>query len=656
VRVVLWLWGEAALAHSQGDVIPVSAIFNDEASEVFRLSPKGKLVAYLHSDDSSSRLCVGDPEKLQGTERALTDPKHGRVFSFLWLDDESLVFAARLPDGVQIGCVHLLRSASGPLGATNVILAQAEEHASLAGICTGPNQMPQVVLSLPSQAHPEVSDLYLANPNSGERRLIYKNTEGLGVSSVSRDGKTVAGIRCNTAGESELVISSEGKSRCLLQTAPGESLNIAALSNDGHIAYILTNAGERVEYIRLEAVDTSSGIRSVVAEDPRQSVDLSELLFDREETSLLAARYSYQRSVYCWQSHEMEERFEKLQRLLPKGDIGIRDTSSDGKRWLASVVTDTEPEAEFFYNAESGLVVRLDTRLSSLPKERLGRTKPVEYQARDGQMITGYLTVPAWLPETALPIVVFPHGGPNKRNYWGYDPRVQFFANRGYAVFQPNFRGSSGFGKSFQNAGNRQWGIGVMQDDLSDGVAWLIESGIADPKRIAIMGGSYGGFAALAGLTFTPDLYAAGISLFGASNLVDFIREVPPSWKPFLGDLSVKIGNPDIPSEEQRLSKQSPVYFTDRIKVPVMVYQGTNDGIVRKSQGDQFVRACRTSGVAVDYLVSPEGGHGFADPLDEQAVYLGIGRFLARHIGGLEQRDVPAELERRLEMLRKAGE
>ena len=180
--------------------------------------------------------------------------------------------------------------------------------------------------------------------------------------------------------------------------------------------------------------------------------------------------------------------------------------------------------------------------------------RPVHYKARDGTDISGYLTAAPGMSKNPLPLIVFPHGGPNKQTFWGYDPRVQFFVSRGYAVFQPNFRGSSGFGKKFQNAGDGQWGRGVMQDDVSDGVKWLVEGGIADPRRVAIVGGSYGGFAALAGLAFTPDLFAAGVCLFGASDLGSFIREVPPKWKPMLGDLAVKIGNPDLPEDARRLA------------------------------------------------------------------------------------------------------
>ncbi|MEI6337965.1 MAG: alpha/beta fold hydrolase [Verrucomicrobiota bacterium] len=473
---------------------------------------------------------------------------------------------------------------------------------------------------------------------------------------MSRNGKALVGIRCLPDGQKELVGVGAGKARVLMTCCAEESLNIASISPDGTVVYVVTDQGKDVQFTRLEEVNIDTGKRTVVGEDPLHAVDLCDAVFDRTTNHPLACRFYRDRSDYVWLSSELEELFNELKSRLPEGDIRFQDSSRAGKEWLISVVKDTEPEAEFLYESATKNLVRLDSRTTPIPAGNLGRMKPVQYKARDKRMISAYLTMPAGSAESHLPVVVFPHGGPNKRNYWGYDARVQFFASRGYAVFQPNFRGSSGHGKDFQNAGNAQWGQGIMQDDISDGVAWLIENGIADPKRIAIVGGSYGGFAALAGLAFTPDLYACGVSLFAASNLPDFVRDIPEDWMPFFGDLAVKVGNPSLPEDARRLARQSPVNFTHQIKVPVMVYHGAKDHLIRQSQADRFVSACRSSGVNVDYLLSPSGGHGFTDPLDEQAVYIAIERFLSEHIGGRRQQDVPRNVEDRLAELRLTGD
>jgi dipeptidyl aminopeptidase/acylaminoacyl peptidase len=254
-----------------------------------------------------------------------------------------------------------------------------------------------------------------------------------------------------------------------------------------------------------------------------------------------------------------------------------------------------------------------------------------------------------------LPTVVFPHGGPNKRNYWGYDPRVQFLANRGYAVFQPNFRGSSGFGKRFQNAGDKQWGRGVMQDDITDGVKWLVSSHISDPAKIAILGGSYGGFAALAGVTFTPELYAAGISLFGPSNLTEFVTHLPESWQAVEGDIKVKMGDPRVNSDHERMFEQSPVHFVDQIRVPLLIYQGALDRVVSIAQADAFVSKSRSAGKTVDYLVSKEEGHGFINSAIEQTVYVAIEQFLVPILGGVMNSELQQIYGSRIDLLRASG-
>ena len=629
----------------QADSVPsVSAFFADDSQEVFRLSPEGSSVAFLHFDGTASRLCTGNPENLKATTRTLTGKAEGSVFSFLWLGEKRLVFAARLPSGgTRIGCVRADPGKPGEI----TFLDRDENGVSLAGALSNGAA---VLLSIPSPANPGIKDFYAADPVTGTRKLLHKNVEALPVSSVSMDGKTVVGIRCHSDGRKELLRIKEGQTKSLLLCSPEESLELVSMNPEGSLAFIVTNHGE--EFARLEAVDLASGEMTVAGQDPEKSVDFNDAVFDRDATRLLGFRCYRDKSSYRWLSPEMENRFAMIKSLVPDGDVRIRDSSRDGNKWLVTVVKDTEPDAEYYFDVETRHLVRLDSKASPIPASCLGRMRAVNYMARDGQMISGYLTIPAGVAESNLPVVVFPHGGPNMRNYWGYDARVQFFASRGYAVFQPNFRGSSGYGKKFQNAGNGQWGRGVMQDDISDGVTWLVERGIADPRRVAIVGGSYGGFAVMAGLAFTPELYAAGVCLFGASDLPDFVRNVSAAWKPFLGDIFKKIGNPGLPEDERKLAWQSPVNFTGQIKAPVMVYHGAKDDLIQKSQADRFVSACRSSRVNVDYLVSATGAHGFTDPLDEQAVYIAIERFLARHIGGSRQMDVPPDVEERLAALR----
>ena len=250
-----------------------------------------------------------------------------------------------------------------------------------------------------------------------------------------------------------------------------------------------------------------------------------------------------------------------------------------------------------------------------------------------------------------LPTVILPHGGPWGRDAWGFDSFAQFLANRGYAVLQPNFRGSTGYGRKFLDAGNKQWGTGSMQHDISDGVAWLIKEGIADPKHVAIMGGSYGGYATLAGVAFTPDLYAAGVSIVGPSSIPTLLASIPPYWAPIKKSFDARLGDPGDPQELERLKAQSPLYSATNIKVPLLVIQGANDPRVNKAESDQIVIALRDLQRTPEYLVAPDEGHGFAGRENRVAMFAAIERFLAKQLGGRYQPDMPADIAQRLALL-----
>jgi len=256
--------------------------------------------------------------------------------------------------------------------------------------------------------------------------------------------------------------------------------------------------------------------------------------------------------------------------------------------------------------------------------------KPIQYISRDSITIHGYLTLPVGVKAKNLPVVFNPHGGPWARDYWGFNPEVQFLANRGYAVLQMNFRGSTGYGKNFVNISYKQWGR-TMQNDITDGVKWLIDQGIADKNRIAIYGGSYGGYATLAGLTLTPDLYACGVDYVGVSNLFTFMNTIPPYWEPMREMFYEMVGHPV--KDSIWLAEVSPVLHADRIKVPLLIAQGANDPRVNKNESDQMVEALKKRGITVEYMVKDNEGHGFRNEENRFDFYRAMEKFLANHIG-----------------------
>ncbi|MEI6713494.1 MAG: prolyl oligopeptidase family serine peptidase [Verrucomicrobiota bacterium] len=632
------------------DLPPVSAFFMDEEQPVFRLSPEGTRVAFLQSDHGGARLHVGATHNGRLKVAYHTKEEDGEVLTFLWISNQLLAFSSRIPgQGVQVCSLAL---SEAPESASTVrVLARPGEEAALHGVCTPDGGQPQVILAIPSQKFAGIQELVWVDALTSEKRAVFQNAPQLPVLACSANAQTLAGLRFDEEGRGELVVIRNGLEKSVFQTKPGDSINIAAMSQNGATVYILTNAGNGKDLLRLESINVESGECATLSEDPQKTTDLSDVLFSRTLDRVLGCRYICNRSVYQWNSKSMEKRFAVLTGLFPNKDIAIRDCSVDERYWLVGVVSDTAPEATYYFDSEMESVICLDQGRGALKDGASGKMEPVVYRARDCAEISGYLTLPGGTQREQLPLVVFPHGGPNKRTYWGYDPRGQFLASRGYAVFQPNFRGSSGFGKAFQNAGDRQWGTGVMQTDLTDGVEFLIKKGIADPKRIAIFGGSYGGYAALAGVTFTPELYSAGISLFGQTDLVSFLQEVSPVWKRFAGDLCVKIGDVSNEEDRTRLNSQSPLFGVDRIKAPVLIYHGAHDKIVQKSQADHFYQGCLRAGIKIKYLSDEDGGHGFDDPLTEQAVYLAIERFLAMHLGGKEGGRSTEVMEARLKQL-----
>ncbi|MEO0628909.1 MAG: S9 family peptidase, partial [Bacteroidota bacterium] len=287
----------------------------------------------------------------------------------------------------------------------------------------------------------------------------------------------------------------------------------------------------------------------------------------------------------------------------------------------------------------------------NMPMDDLAPMQAVRYNSTDGLEIPAYLTLPKGVEAKDLPVIIMPHGGPWARDYWGYNPYHQFLANRGYAVLSPNFRGSTGFGKAFLDAGNGEWGE-LMQDDLTAGAQYLIDEGIADPERIGIMGGSYGGYATLAGVTFTPDVYAMGISIVGPSSLETLLNSIPAYWEPIKKLFYIRMADPNTEEGLAQMERQSPLYHADKIKVPLMVVQGANDPRVKQAESDQIVVAMRELGLPVEYLVAVDEGHGFAKPVNNMAFLAAAEEFMAEHLGGRYQEERSEEIAAKLEELR----
>jgi dienelactone hydrolase len=380
-------------------------------------------------------------------------------------------------------------------------------------------------------------------------------------------------------------------------------------------------------------------------------VDLEEPMFSEVTDSLIATVYVNEKRTIYWKDKAYEADYHWLESQLPGKEIGFASHTANEKVWLISATSDTEPGETYLYDRGAGRLTLQYRIREELPRDALSQMTPVHYKSSDGLEIPAYLTLPKGLEAKNLPVLMFPHGGPWGRDQWGFNTLAQFWANRGYAVLEMNFRGSTGYGKKFLDAGNQQWGQ-KMQDDITWGVKYLVAEGIANPKRVGIIGGSYGGYATLAGVAFTPDVYAAAVAIVAPSNLITLLASIPPYWEAARKTFNVRMGDPNTPEGKRQLERQSPLHSADKIRTPLMVVQGANDPRVNKAESDQIVIALRDRNFPVDYLVADDEGHGFRRPVNNLALFAEAEKFLAKYLDSRYQETMTPEVANRINELR----
>jgi dipeptidyl aminopeptidase/acylaminoacyl peptidase len=408
---------------------------------------------------------------------------------------------------------------------------------------------------------------------------------------------------------------------------------VIGFSADGQSLWLKTTHGH--DALSVVKHDLKTGKEEVIAAEA--GVDVSGQIFNPLTRTVQAVVFNRERARWKVLDPDIAADLDVL-RKGASGDLAIIDEDRDLKRWIVEYASDEQPGDFYLYDRPSKKLFPLFSGRPRLKKYTLAPMKPVVIKSRDGLDLVSYLTLPVGISAKNLPTVLLVHGGPWARNAWGYDAQAQWLANRGYAVLQVNYRGSTGFGKRFVHAGDREWG-GKMHDDLIDGVNWAIKEGIADPKRVAIFGGSYGGYAALVGATFTPDVFACAVDIVGPSNLVTMLRSMPPYWAPLGKMFALRVG--DVTKEQEFLKSRSPLFKADRIKIPLLIAQGANDPRVKRAESEQIVAALRQAGKPVEYLVFPDEGHGFLRPENRLKFYAAAEAFLMKHLGGA--RAEPAE-------------
>ena len=412
-------------------------------------------------------------------------------------------------------------------------------------------------------------------------------------------------------------------------------------------AYLMTNKGPGADLSELQLLDPATGTTSLVERDPLKRVDLRNAMFSDATDQLLGTVYDDDRERVYWKDKTYEADYKWLQSRLPGMQFDFASHTEDENLWVISAASDVEPGAAYLFDRKAKKLELQYRVRDEIQRDALAPMQPLRYKSSDGLEIPAYLTLPKGVPAKNLPLIVFPHGGPWGRDEWGYSTFPQFLANRGYAVLQPNFRGSAGFGKKFLDAGNGEWGR-KMQDDLTWGVKYLIAQGIANPKRVGISGGSYGGYATLAGVAFTPDVYSAAVAIVAPSDLVFLLKSIPPYWEAARKMMYTRMADPNTPEGRKLLDAESPVNAADKIKTPLMVVQGANDPRVNKRNSDEIVIAVRNHKIPVEYLVAPDEGHGFARPINNLAMVASMERFFAKYLDSRFQESMPADVSSRL--------
>lgn len=628
-------------------LIDRETFFGDPEIAGAQISPDGRWISFRRPYRDVMNIWVKGIDEPFDAARPMTADTARPVSGSAWTQDSRYILYVQDKGGDENYHVYAVDPTAAPESATGVPPARdlTPYGTVRAMLISLPESSPDEIVIGLNDRDPALHDVYRVNIDTGERELVIQNDANIARWQADLDGNVRLGLRIDDDGNTQLLrIDDGGAFTQVYECDFEESCGPVRYHRDGRRVYMVTNKGDDVDLVRLVLFDPVTGEVELVEEDPEGEVDFGGAEFSDATDELVATYYVGDRLRVYPKDPEFARDYERLRAQLPRGDLYLGSSTEDESLVIVTATSDVDPGATYLYDRRSGEAELLYRPRPDLPTEHLAEMQPVSYTARDGEEVPAYLTVPVGVEPRELPAIILPHGGPWARDRWGYDAMAQWLANRGYVVLQPNFRASAGYGKRWLNLGNREWGTGAMQHDLSDGVRWLVDEGIADPDRVCIMGGSYGGYATLAGLAFTPELYHCGVSIVGPSNLITLINSVPPYWKPGIARFRNRMGDWDDPEERAMLEAQSPLHSADEIEDPLLVIQGANDPRVKKAESDQIVVAMRDLGRDVEYMVAPDEGHGFAGRMNRLAMNAKIEEFLADHLGGRYQEEMSPEL------------
>ncbi len=649
--------GAAAAGRNDVPLIPRDVFFGNPDFAAVRMSPDGTRISYLADRDGVLNVFVGpidDPSKAKPVTHETARP----IMSYFWAYTNDHIIYMKDEGGDENFHVHVVNLKTGEskdLTPFEEIIGEdgrpvrwpdgriARPRATVQEVS---REHPTEILISMNTRDPRFSDIYRVNIETGELELVQRN-EGFAGFVTDDDYNVRFATRLTPDGGTEILKLAQGGKEweTFMKIGMEDSMTTGpeGFDKSGDVLYLLDSRGRDTAALR--AMNLETGEEWMIAADDR--ADIGGILAHPTERTIEAYAVNYLRNEWIPVGDAIAADLAYLETVDP-GELVITSRTTDDQTWMVAYIRDDGPVRYYKYQRNGGdeagdapgKATFLFTNRKDLEQYDLAPMHPVVIESRDGLNLVSYLTLPTWAdsdgdgrPAQPLPMVLMVHGGPWARDAWGYNGSHQWLANRGYAVLSVNYRGSTGFGKNFINAGNLEW-AGKMHDDLIDAVDWAVSEGIAHPERVGIMGGSYGGYATLVGLTFTPDQFACGVDIVGPSSILTLIETIPPYWEPAIELFAKRVGDHRTEEGREFLRSRSPLSFVDNIKKPLLIGQGANDPRVKQSEADQIVKAMQEKDIPVTYVLYPDEGHGFARPANSTSFNAVAEAFLAEHLGG----------------------
>ncbi|MDQ1440113.1 MAG: hypothetical protein QOG97_341 [Acidimicrobiaceae bacterium] len=614
-------------------LVPRRVLFGNPERFSPRVSPDGTQLGWIAPDEGILNVFVAPLDDLKSAAPVTKDRERG-IRAFFWGHDNRHLLYVQDKGGDEnwrVYAVDLIDGGVRDLTPFEGVQAQVIEVSK---------HFPERILVGLNKDDPQLHDVYSLDLASGELTKEADNPGFVGWV-VDAEMRVRGAIAPTPEGGSTIVVRQSVTEpwQALIDVPPDDALTTAPVAFSANGRFLLTQCSVDVDAGRLMWVDTDSGDYEVVAEDPQYDVTGVRLHPDTRIVQLVSIQRERMDMVVL--DPTIAEDIGALT-AYHKGDLSVLNRDDADNIWLVSYTEDDGPVHYVAWDRSKQEATPLFAHQPALLDYHLAPMEPFACATRDGLVIYGYITFPPDEERLDLPTVLNVHGGPWARDVWGYNPEAQWLANRGYLCIQVNYRGSTGYGKDFTNAGNKEWGA-KMHDDLLDAVQWAIDRRYADPSRVAIYGGSYGGYAALVGATFTPDVFACAVDIVGPSNLKTLIESVPPYWAPLIAQFHTRVGNPE--TEADFLWERSPLSKVDQITIPLLIAQGANDPRVKQAESEQIVAALEERGIDYQYMLFPDEGHGFAQPENRIKFYAAAEAFLAKHLGGRAEPPEQSPLE-----------